>query len=156
MDVDVENVIREYLPNIVHMSLATAQNNRPWVCEVHFAFDNDLNLYFRSLPTRRHSQEIAGNPRVAGNIITQHELGQYPRGVYFEGTARRLEPGPEQETAFRCIQERLQADDAILEEAKRPDGHQFYKTEVERFYVFGKFGDAGGQKYELAWGGSQK
>lgn len=151
--VDVEKIIREYLPHIVHMSLATSKDGKPWVCEVHFAYDEDLNLYFRSTPARRHSQEIAANPNVAGNIVTQHQLGVYPLGVYFEGTAKLLQAGDEQMKAFQCIKERLQAGDDILEQAKDPNGHQFYKIKVENWYVFGKLEEEkGGQKYQLAWG----
>lgn len=153
---NIEQTIRDYLPQIVHMSLGTSKDNKPWVCEVHFAYDNDLNLYFRSLTSRRHSQEIAANPNVAGNIVKQHQLGEYPVGVYFEGTAERLEPGDEQNKAFSAIKERLQASDDILEEAKRPDGHQFYKITVDTWYVFGKFDDQGGKKYELKWNGGTK
>jgi nitroimidazol reductase NimA-like FMN-containing flavoprotein (pyridoxamine 5'-phosphate oxidase superfamily) len=50
---DVGKAIREYLPNIVHMSLGTCVDNQPWVCEVHFVYDDDLNLYWRSQPSRR-------------------------------------------------------------------------------------------------------
>ena len=32
----IERIIREYLPQIIHMSLATVKDNKPWVCEVHF------------------------------------------------------------------------------------------------------------------------
>ncbi len=66
---DVEKIIREYIDKTIHLSLATSSDNKPWVCEVHFAYDEQLNLYFRSLKSRRHSQEIAKNPNVAGNII---------------------------------------------------------------------------------------
>ncbi len=148
---DVEQVIRDYLPQIVHMSLGTSKDNKPWVCEVHFAYDEDLNLYFRSLTSRRHSQEIAQNPNVAGNVVRQHALGEYPRGVYFEGTAKLLEAGDEQNLAAKCIIDRLQAGDDILDQAKDPAGHQFYKITVDTFYVFGKFDDEGGKKYELKW-----
>ena len=150
---DIEQLVRENITSTVHMSLGTSRDNRPWVCEVHFAYDDDLNLYFRSLPSRRHSQEIADNPHVAGNIVRQHALGEMPLGVYFEGTAEKLAPGPEQDKAFACIQERLKANDSILEEAKDPAGHQFYKISVDIFYLFGKFdeGEGRAQKYELRW-----
>jgi len=153
---NIEQTIRDYLPQIVHMSLGTSKDNKPWVCEVHFAYDKDLNIYFRSLTSRRHSQEIALNPNVAGNIVKQHILGEYPRGVYFEGTAELLEPGEEQTKAFHCIQERLQPMADILAEAQQPDGHQFYKISVETWYVFGKFDEEGGKKYELTWNGGKK
>ena len=153
---NTEQTIRDYLPQIIHLSLATVKNNKPWVCEVHFAYDDDLNLYYRSLSSRRHSQEIAENPNVAGNIVKQHQLDEYPLGVYFEGTAKLLEAGDEQNKAFEAIKARLGAGDEILEEAKRPDGHQFYKISVDTFYVFGKFGGEGGKKYELRWNGGAK
>lgn len=149
---DVEKTIREYLPKIVHMSLATCMGNRPWVCEVHFAYDENLNLYFRSLKTRRHSREIARNPHVAGNIVIQHTLeDKEVVGIYFEGTAKILEPGNEQQVAAKAIQERLGAPATIIEEAQREDGHKFYKISVETWYVFGRFGAPSGQKFTLPW-----
>jgi len=152
---NLEQTIRDYLPQIVHMSLGTSSNNMPWVCEVHFAYDDQLNLYFRSLTSRRHSQEIAANPHVAGNIVKQHVLGEYPLGVYFEGMAEKLESGEEQTKAFELIEDRLHARDEILAEAKDPNGHQFYKITVKKWYVFGKLDGQSGQKYELVWNGGK-
>jgi len=154
--IDVEKVIREYLHQVVHLSLGTSSNNVPWVCEVHFAFDQDLNLYFRSLTSRRHSQEIAKNSKVAGNIIRQHKLEDRVLGVYFEGSAKLLEKGEEQNNAFKCINERLLAGDDILEEATHSDGHQFYKITVENYYIFGRFGHPSSQKHKLVWNGGKK
>jgi len=97
MDVDVEQIVRTYLKDVIVLSLATSRGNQPWVCEVIFAYDDELNLYFRSLTRRRHSQEIAANPNVAGIIARPFRYGEYPHGVYFEGTAKLLEPGGEQQ-----------------------------------------------------------
>jgi uncharacterized protein YhbP (UPF0306 family) len=148
---DVEKLIREYLPQVIHLSLGTSMDNKPWVCEVHFAYDKNLNLYYRSLTSRRHSQEIAENPNVAGNIIKQHAVGESVIGVYFEGTSRLLSPGHEQNIAFECVKSRLQTDDSILEEARSPNGHQFYKIAVSKWYIFGPFNGKPSQKYELSW-----
>jgi uncharacterized protein YhbP (UPF0306 family) len=156
MSVDIEKVIRDYLPTVVHMSLATTRDDKPWVCEVHFATDEDLNIYFRSLTSRRHSQEVATNPNVAGNIVRQHQLGEYPLGVYFEGTAHKLEAGEEQQKANQCIKEKLKIEADLLAQASNPDEHQFYKIAVTNWYVFGKLeADKGGQKYKLEWGSSK-
>ncbi len=150
---NIEKVIREYLPDIFHLSLGTSKDGKPWVCELHFAYDENLNLYFRSLTARRHSQEIASNSNVAGNIIKQFSLEDGVLGVYFEGIAKKLEPGEEQDIAFNSIQGRLKAGSEIMEEAKRPDGHQFYKITVDNFYVFGNLDGNSYQKYELKWNG---
>jgi uncharacterized protein YhbP (UPF0306 family) len=153
---DIEKVIRDYLPNIVHMSLGTSKDNKPWVCEVHFVYDENLNLYFRSLASRRHSQEIASNPQVAGNIIVQHPLGQPPRGIYFEGTARKLDNKADAQQAGEHFKARFGLGDEIITDALQPEGHQMYKITVDTYYVFGKLDNIGTKKHELTWNGGQK
>ncbi|HLZ15368.1 MAG TPA: hypothetical protein VKQ34_05310 [Candidatus Saccharimonadales bacterium] len=89
---------------------------------------------------------------MAGNIVRQFALGEPVVGVYFEGTAQQLTHEADQQTAAACIKERLRADDSIVQEAKDPAGHQFYKITVTNWYVFGKFNTERGQKYQLSWG----
>ncbi len=156
MSIDVEQVVRENITKTVHMSLATVSAGKPWVCEVHFAYDDDLNLYYCSLPTRRHSQEIATNPVVAGNIVKQHELGEAVVGVYFEGTAELLSEPEGQLQAFASMQARLGTKDDMLKDAANPDEHQFYKITVQNWYVFGRFGEPSGQKHQLVWNGGKR
>jgi uncharacterized protein YhbP (UPF0306 family) len=154
---DVEATIRQYLPQVVHMSLATSKDNKPWVCEVHFAFDDNLNLYFSSITSRRHSQEIAANPSVAGNIVTQHFLDQPGvRAVYFEGQASLLGPGPERDEACEVYRRRLHRGPEIFEEVKKPDGHQLYKITVDNYYLFDSYASKPSQKYQLKWNGGKK
>lgn len=153
---DVEKIVREYIDKSIHMSLATVSGNKPWVCEVHFVYDDDLNLYYRSLLSRRHSQEIAQNPNVAGNIVRQHGKGEYPHAIYFEGTAEPLNDKQEQAKIFPLFKKRLGVDEGILDEAQRDDGHKFYKITVENWYAFGKFDGPSSGKFELAWNGGKK
>lgn len=150
---DLEKVVRDNIDNIIHMSLGTSRDNQPWVCEVHFAYDENLNLYYRSLKSRRHSEDIARNPNVAGNIVKQHALDEYPLGLYFEGTAELLEAGDEQTKAFELLRTRVLAADNALEEAATEDGHKFYKITAKNWYVFGKLDDQGGRKHKLTWNG---
>lgn len=153
---DVEKIVKEYIDKSLHMSLATVSGDKPWVCEVHFVYDDNLNLYWRSLASRRHSQEIAVNPNVAGNIVRQHSLDDYPHAIYFEGNAELLSDRKEQQKIFPLFQKRLGADESILDEAQKDDGHKIYKITVENWYAFGKFGETSGQKYELKWNGGTK
>ena len=153
---DIEQTIRDYLPQLVHLSLGTCKDGKPWVCEVHFVHDDELNLYFRSLSSRRHSQDITANPNVAGNIVKQHLLGQMPLGLYFEGTAEKMDDEAARQKVFPYFQGQLERTEDILEEAKDPNGHQFYKITIETWYVFGKIGDSPVQKHELPWHGGKK
>jgi uncharacterized protein YhbP (UPF0306 family) len=149
---DVEKIVREYITKTVHMSLATVSDNKPWVCEVHFAHDDNLNLYYRSLKSRRHSKEIEKNSNVAGNIVKQHSLREYPHAIYFEGIARCIEDYSEIDQIFPYFQKCLEANEDTLEDAKKVDGDKFYKITVENWYAFGKFGGEKGLKYKLKWG----
>ena len=148
---DIEKTIREYLPDIIHMSLATSVDDKPWVCEVHYVFDSDLNLYFRSIKARRHSEAIEKNPNVAGNIVTQHLVGQKPRGIYFEGKVELLDDVDEKHPAYKLYCERFGTDKTILDEARTDEGHKFYKISVKKFYVFDSRESSPSRKYELDW-----
>ena len=151
----LEKIVREYIDKSVHMSLATVVNNKPWVSEVHFVYDDNLNLYWRSLSSRRHSQEIAVNPNVAGSIVKQHQADESPHGLFFEGLAQELTDKTDQAKILSAFQTRLGADASILEEAQRPDGHKFYKVTIETWYAFGKFGGESSEKYVLPWSGGK-
>lgn len=148
---DIEQKIREYLPGIIHMSLATSKDNTPWVCEVHYVYDKDLNLYFRSKLDRRHSIEIAANPNVAGSIVTQHAPDEKPRGVYFEGKAELLNDVDEHHPAYTLYCERFGTGPKILEEARTETGHKFYKVSVGTFSLFDSRESRPSKKYELPW-----
>lgn len=153
---ELEKIVREYVDKSLHMSLATVRVEKPWVCEVHFVFDDDLNLYWRSKASSRHSQEICDNPNVAGNIVRQHAIDEYPHAVYFEGKAEQMVDLKEQRRVLPLFISRIGADGSELDEAQTPDGHKFYKVTVENWYAFGKFGRKSGDKYKLSWNGGKK
>lgn len=147
--IDVEKTIREYIEQTVHMSLATTMDNKPWVCEVHFSFDDNLNLYFRSDAATRHCREIAQNPNVAGNIVTQHFKNQRVRGVYFEGGAERLQLVTEKDDAYTAIQRRF--GNAKVFASTDPSGPGVYKITVRNWYLFDSYGPAPVKKHQLVW-----
>lgn len=148
---DVEEIVREYVEKTIHMSLATSENNRPWVCEVHFAVDDELNIYWRSKSDRRHSQEIAKNPSVAGNIVKQHVMNEGPAGIYFEGEAELLVDVDENHPAFIAFDGRFGLGREIIDDSLKDDGHKFYKVTVKNWYAFGKFDGESNKKYKLEW-----
>lgn len=134
---NVEQLIRKYLSDIFHLSLATCADNKPWVCEVHYVYDDDLNFYFLSKPSRRHSKEIAANPNVAGNVVKQHSATETPRGVYFEGRAEMLEELSDHSQAHALYDERFNLSPEMIKEINDdPTGHKFYKITPTNFVLF--------------------
>ena len=151
MITDVEKTIREYIKDVIHLSLATVKDGIPWVSELHFVYDDALHLYFRSSANRRHSKEIAENSSVAGNIVKEHKNGEAVRGIYFEGNAEQLVDVDQAHPAYIEYCKRFGTTPIILDDAKSPDGHKFYKISVKKFYVFDSIESTPSQKYELDW-----
>lgn len=149
-DEQVEQTIRDYIPQVIHMSLATVKNNRPWVCEVHFYYDDNLNIYFASSIDSRHSQEIAENPFVSGNIVTQHHKDQKTRCVDFEGTAQILSAEDAEKTAYRAYVARYGESEGLLERIRQDGNVRFFKISVENYYLTDEY-NGGRNKYTLAW-----
>ena len=148
---DIEETIRGYLPQIIHMSLATSANNKPWACEVHFAYDDELNIYFCSSKASRHSTEIRQNPLVAGEIVTQHFLNQKTRCVSFEGTAEQIEDIDEHHPAYAAYAKRFSANPPSVQAARDEGMARFYKITVSDFYVLDGYESSPPQKYHLPW-----
>lgn len=82
---DPLELIRQYLPKGRMMQIATVSGDQPWICTVYFVEDDDLNLYWLSLPTRRHSQEIAAHSKVA--VAVPIKFDKPVTGIQAEGVA---------------------------------------------------------------------
>jgi len=148
----IEQTIRSYLPQVIHMSLATVADNKPWVCELHYAYDDELNIYWMSAQQVRHSREVAANPQVAGNVVTQHHLQQLVRGVYFEGRAEMLAEVDENSTAYKVYSTRFgDRAAAILPAYQDAEGPRIYKLTVSDFYLVDGMTTGKPQKLHLPW-----
>jgi len=151
---EIESIIREYINQVIHFSLATVKNNKPWVCELHFSYDDDLNFYFVSSKNTRHASELIDNPYVAGNIVTQHFKNQKVRCVDFEGRAEMLD-GVAAESAYEAYVERYGSSEGLLNEIRKDGDTRFFKITVTDFFLFDSYGDSRG-KHHLPWKNVEK
>lgn len=147
--IEVESIIREYIDQVIHFSMATVRDNRPWVCELHFSYDDSLNLYFVSSKDTRHIKELLENPHIAGNIVTQHFKNQKVRCVDFEGTAEMLS-GEAAEKAYAVYKIRYGESDGLLNEIRKDGNTRFFKITVADFFLFDSYGEGRG-KHHLPW-----
>ena len=88
---ETRDLILEVLEKGYLMSLATVDEAGPWVSELVFVHDDDLNIYWLSAPTTRHSQAIEADPRVAATIGLCHGSTGEKVGLQIQGTAEKLE-----------------------------------------------------------------
>lgn len=119
------------------MHLASVSKNRPWVCNVWFASDEALNIYWLSSINRRHSAEIAQNNRVAGALCLPQTPQDKPRGLQFEGMAEVLEAQADVQEALNCYVDRIFSLTKIRELMEHPERpHKFYRIRPELFVLF--------------------
>lgn len=119
------------------MQLATASKNQPWVCSVWFAADGDLNIYYFSASSRRHSQEILKNNKVAGAVVLPQNPNDPPRGLYFQGVAEVLENQEDIDKAISVYAERIFSRGKITEFMQHKEKpHKFYRIKPSQFILF--------------------
>lgn len=149
---DLKRLIREYLKEAKLMQLATAIDNQPWVCSVWFTADNDLNIYWISSTTRRHSGEVLKNKKVAAAIVLPQTPKDTPRGLQLEGTAELLTDKKSISKAILLYSGRIFTKTKIkqfMNDKKKP--HRFYVIRPTRFVLFDAvhFPDNSRQEYDL-------
>jgi ribonuclease HI len=86
-----EEYIDEFLALGQVMQMATSKDNTPWISTVYFVADADRNIYWLSIPERRHSQEIIANPQVAIAIAVKQDIPVI--GIQASGTVEIVNDG---------------------------------------------------------------
>lgn len=72
------------------VSLATSDENIPWVCHCFYAYMKEENwLVFTSDEQTRHVREVMANPLVSGGIVLETSVVNKVQGVQFSGVMRR-------------------------------------------------------------------
>jgi len=90
MDQELHNLIFEYLKTQKLMSVAT-YGATPWIANLYYVHDKDLNLYFLSKAWREHSKAITENPEVSVAITDSHQPIYKPqKGIQLYGTAEKV------------------------------------------------------------------
>lgn len=85
----VRTLIEKALDEGYLMSLGTVDESGPWVADVIFVHDDDLNLYWISDLDTRHSQAVIDHPLVAASITVSDRPGT-EFGLQLSGRASRI------------------------------------------------------------------
>ena len=132
-----QELLKQYLEQQYMMQLATTRDGRPWICTVWFIADAHRNLYWASLPTRRHSQDIVVNSEVAAAIAVQYGIGESVIGVQLEGGAEMLEPEDYDRAIVKRYAERFLRGDKWLEDFLAGNTlHRLYRLKPTAIYLF--------------------
>lgn len=133
----LQTLIQQYLTEAKMMHLATVSNGKPWVCSVWFAADDDMNIYWFSSTTRRHSLEVKNDNHVAGSMCLPQTPEDTPRGLQLEGTAEMLTEEADIQKAKSLYECRIFPAETVEMFMKHPERpHMFYRIVPELFVLF--------------------
>ncbi len=133
----IKALISQYLKEAKMMQLATVADGKPWVCNVWFAADKDMNIYWFSSTTRRHSHEVLLNKHVAAAICLPQTPADSPRGLQIEGTAELLTNPKDIAVAMKHYVGRifnLKQVKQFMQNIDRP--HRFYRIKPHAIVLF--------------------
>jgi uncharacterized protein YhbP (UPF0306 family) len=85
---DLKKLVKDYLPLREVMHLATLKDGKPRLVSVHFAFDEELNIYWVSSRNSQHSQDLRTNKATAVAVLIDEDKRKC---IHFEGEAFELE-----------------------------------------------------------------
>ena len=146
-EMDIKELIQKYLSQGKVMQLATSAEGQPWVCTVYYVIDDQLNIYWLSLPSRRHSQEIATNNKVAVTIMVKSD--QPVVGVQAEGTAELIsEPSEIEKISKLYVAKHEAGKDFYQNFLKGKNQHSMYKLTPQKFVLFDELNFPGGDSRE--------
>lgn len=149
---NLRKLIEDYLKEAKLMQLSTSVNNQSWTCSVWFAADEDLNIYWFSSTTRRHSKEVMKNPKVSAAIVLPHTPEDKARGIQLQGKAKMLTDQKEIDKAISVYKDRIFSIKTIKEFiASKEKPHKFYKIKPTQIVLFDivNFPDESRQEYNF-------
>ena len=147
---DAEKLLNQYLEEFFTMQLATVGSDQPWVCTVHFISDNSHNLYWASIPTRRHSQEIAKHSKVACAIVVHNIIGDPVIGIQIEGVAAVQATSLDHQAIVERYASKFKRDEQWVKDFVAGNTeHRLYKLTPSAIYLFDEKNFPGGQRQKV-------
>jgi uncharacterized protein YhbP (UPF0306 family) len=133
---DIAQLITEYLGQSRMMQLATVRGDQPWNCTVGYVADDHQCLYWLSLPTRRHSQEITAHDRVAVAIPIKFDKRPLV-GIQAEGRAEAITDNALLPPLIKLYMDRFHRDQQFYDDFLAGKNQQLlYRFTPERFALF--------------------
>lgn len=135
MKIEAGALLKKYLLEGKVMQLATVGRDQPWICTVYYVMDDKVNLYWLSLPDRRHSQDIAEHPEVAITVPIKFDLPVI--GVQAEGRAEIVDDPLVIKAAMERYTEKYGSGKLFYNNfIAGKNQHSMYRFKPKRYVVF--------------------
>lgn len=147
----VEDLVRKYLAKAKMMQIASSSGSQPWICTVYYAEDENLNLFWLSLPSRRHSQEIEKNFKIAVAVPVKFDKNPIV-GIQAEGGAEVVRNKAEVAKVMKKYTQKYnRGKDFYNNFVAGKNQHALYKFTPKTYVLFDEvnFPDQSRQEWEL-------
>lgn len=132
---DIKGLLKKYLREARLMQLATVSEGKPWLSTVYFVADGDMNIYWLSLPGRRHSQELAKNPVAAIAIAVKDDKPVI--GIQAQGEVELVKDASVVEEVMGPYIEKYRTGNDFLELfVARNNQHEMYRFSARNIILF--------------------
>jgi len=146
---EVSRLVKRYLARGRMMQIATVDGDQPWVCTVYYVEDENQNLYWLSLPSRRHSREIAKHNKVAVALPIKFDKNPVI-GLQAEGAASEVTDPPEVAKAMKAYVKKYAIGQKFYDNFMAGHNHhRLYKFTPSQYFLFDETNFSDGQKH--AW-----
>lgn len=132
------DLVKKYINTVNVLQLATSVNDDPWVCNLHYYADENLNLYWISTEERKHSKHIAKNPQVAAAIKVHEntEDADFVIGITIQGIAELIGDDPGDKIGKGFIHKHNKPEKLLDDIESGANPHKFYVLRPTKIVLF--------------------
>lgn len=134
-----KRLVLDYLKKHKLMTIAT-YGKHPWISQVYYSFDKDLNLYFLSAPRTLHSKQIVKNKHVAVAIAdSRQKPSDLKKGLQIYGVAKPIKNRMKIRHALRLWKDALKVKNPKLtyeNMIRKPNEGTMYQVTPKRIKFF--------------------
>ena len=87
---DYSEIARRIIVENTYLSLASCDQNSPWIAPLYFVTDREFNFYFVSEKSSLHAKQLKVNPNVAVAIFNSQEIPEKVNGLQIEAKAYEI------------------------------------------------------------------
>lgn len=146
----LQDHIKKNLDEMRMMQVASVRAGQPWICTVYFVADEQQNLYWLSLPERRHSQEISEHNKVAVAVPVKFDT-QPVIGIQAEGSAEIVQDAGEVKKAMNLYVKKYNLGKDFYDNfTAGKNKHVLYKFLPRKFVLFDEM-NYSGDKARQEW-----
>ena len=129
------------------MQFGILDSNGPWVVTLFYALDDELNMYWISLPDTRHSEAIGKNSKASVAVPVEFKFGEPIQGLSMSGEAEHLSDPGQIRNILELYAEQMNREESFVEDMiNGTNPHELYVFRPDYAKVFDRVNNQPGSE----------